>query len=76
MDVPIISELIGNVGFPIAVCIALFWQNNQTIKAFQELRDIAIQNGQATKSIEKMQDIIDDNTDAVKHLSSILQRKE
>ena len=51
-------ELINGVGFPIAVCIALFWFNRDTIKEQQllliELKDIIRDNS------EVMRDLVDE----------------
>ena len=53
-----IVELINGVGFPIAVCIALFWFNMVTIRDQQklliELKDIIRYNS------EVMKDLIDE----------------
>ena len=41
MDVGTITQLIGSLGFPIAACVALFWQNaKQSEKHAEELRQI------------------------------------
>ena len=53
-----VVELINGVGFPIAVCIALFWFNRDTIREQQklliELKDIIRYNS------EVMKDLIDE----------------
>ena len=53
-----IVELINGVGFPITVCIALFWFNRDTIGKQQlllnELKDIIRDNS------EVMRDLIDE----------------
>lgn len=53
-----IVELINGVGFPIAVCIALFWINQNTVREQQkllfELKDIIRDNS------EVMRDLIDE----------------
>ena len=53
-----VVELINGVGFPIAVCIALFWFNRETTREQQklliELKDIIRDNS------EVMRDIIDE----------------
>lgn len=36
MDVTAISQLIGTVGFPITMCIALFWKINKQDEQNQE----------------------------------------
>lgn len=41
MDINALTQLIGSLGFPIACCIALFWQNaKQSEKHDEELRKI------------------------------------
>lgn len=53
-----IVDLINGVGFPIAVCIALFWFNRETIKEQQKLliefKDII------RDSSEVMRDLVDE----------------
>lgn len=58
INLNVIIELINGVGFPIAVCIALFWFNRDTIGKQQlllnELKDIIRDNS------EVMRDLIDE----------------
>lgn len=56
MDIDIISNLISSVGFPIAVCIALFWKLNR-----DEERH--------TEELSKMTEAINNNTQAITELS-------
>lgn len=53
-----IVDLINGVGFPIAVCIALFWFNRETIKEQQkiliEFKEIIRDNS------EVMRDLVDE----------------
>ena len=49
----IIVELINTLGFPIAVCIALFWMNREMMKSYQLL-------------LTEFKDIIRDNTEVMK----------
>lgn len=35
MEYELVSKLISELGFPIAVCVALFWHNRETIKRFE-----------------------------------------
>lgn len=53
-----LADIINNVGFPIATCIALFWFNRDTISKQQqiitELRDIVRDNS------EVMRDLVDE----------------
>lgn len=55
MESNIIVELINTVGFPIAVCIALFWFNKEVLKTQQKLLD-------------DLKDTIRDNTEVLKTL--------
>lgn len=57
-----IVELINGVGFPIAVCIALFWFNRDTIKEQQKL-------------LIELKDIIRDNSEVMKDLIEEIKRK-
>ena len=57
-----IVELINGVGFPIAVCIALFWFNRETIREQQKL-------------LIELKDIIRDNTEVMKDLIDEFKRK-
>ena len=57
-----VTELINGVGFPIAVCIALFWFNRDTIREQQKL-------------LVELKDIIRDNTEVVKDLIDEFKRK-
>lgn len=36
MDFSAVSQLISSVGFPIAACVALFWQMNREMDALKE----------------------------------------
>ena len=51
-----ITELINNVGFPIAVSVALFYQLMKTNELVREFQSTIIQN---TETIERLGDIID-----------------
>lgn len=57
-----IVELINGVGFPIAVCIALFWFNRDTIREQQKL-------------LIELKDIIRDNSEVMKDLIEEIKRK-
>lgn len=56
--IDVVTSLIGNLGFPIAVAVAMFWQNNK-------LRETLDANTKAIQSLEKKIDLkkIDDNLD-------------
>ena len=57
-----VVELINGVGFPIAVCIALFWFNRDTIREQQKL-------------LVELKDIIRDNSEVMKELIDEIKRK-
>lgn len=58
ININTITDLINGVGFPITVCVALFWFNRDTILKQQliiiELKDIIRDNS------EVMRDLIDE----------------
>ena len=56
-----IAELINVVGFPIAVCITLFWFNRETIREQQKL-------------LVELKDIIRDNTEVMQDLIEEIKR--
>lgn len=37
MDIKIIETMVGNLGFPIAVCVALFWNNRKTVEHYERI---------------------------------------
>lgn len=39
MDYVVLTNFIKELGFPIAVCIALFWHNRETVKRFEQSID-------------------------------------
>ena len=57
-----VTELINGVGFPIAVCITLFWFNRETVREQQRL-------------LSELKDIIRDNTEVMKDLIDEFKRK-
>lgn len=57
-----IISLVNNVGFPIVVAGALFWQNIKTNDNYQNL-------------LKELTDIIDNNTQSIKELSDRLGGK-
>lgn len=61
LDLNAIADLINGVGFPIAVCIALFWFNRETIKEQQKL-------------LTEFKDIIRDNSDVMRDLVYEIKR--
>lgn len=50
MDIQIFTQIVGSVGFPIAACCVMFFQNN---KLQDTLKEIAV-------TMQKMADSIDD----------------
>lgn len=57
-----VGELINEVGFPIAVCVALFWFNMGTIREQQKL-------------LIELKDIIRDNSEVMRDLVDEIKRK-
>ena len=62
MDVTIVTQLIGSLGFPIAACIALFYQSNK-----QEERH--------KTEMDKLSDAVNNNTLAITQLTEKLSLK-
>ena len=58
-----IVDLINSVGFPIAVCIALFWFNRDTIREQQKI-------------LIELKDIIRDNSEVMKDLIDEIKRNK
>ena len=56
MEASIMVEIINSVGFPIGMCVALFWFSNNTLKAQQDL-------------LNQFKDTIRDNTEALRQLA-------
>lgn len=61
MDITSITQLIGNLGFPIAACIYMAWSNQKTREAHKEeienLRKVVEQN---TITVQRLVDKLDD----------------
>lgn len=55
MDTNVIVQLISSLGFPIACCIAMFWQNNRLNERHKE-------------ETTKLNEAINNNTIALNHL--------
>lgn len=53
VTLPIITEFINGVGFPIAVCIALLWNNHQNarnqVEILKEFKQVLHENTEALK---------------------------
>lgn len=60
VGVDVIIEIINGVGFPIAVSVALFWQNNQRTKQYAEL-------------LSELTTIINNNTNSIDRLAQELE---
>ena len=55
MDTSTIAQLISSLGFPIACCIAMFWQNNKLNESHKE-------------EVSKLNEAINNNTIALNHI--------
>ena len=55
MDASVIVQLISSLGFPIACCIAMFWQNNKLNESHKE-------------EVSKLNEAINNNTIALNHI--------
>ena len=55
MDTNVIVQLISSLGFPIACCMAMFWQNNRLNERHKE-------------ETTKLNEAINNNTIALNHL--------
>lgn len=55
MDTNVVVQLISSLGFPIACCIAMFWQNNKLNENHKE-------------ETTKLNEAINNNTIALNHL--------
>ena len=62
-DIDALIKLINGVGFPIVVCVALFWSNQTSVNAQQVL-------------LTEFKETIRNNTDALKTLSNKIDSKE
>ena len=62
-DIDALIKLINGVGFPIVVCVALFWSNQTSVNAQQVL-------------LTEFKETIRNNTDALNALSSKIDSKE
>lgn len=55
MDTSAIVQLISSLGFPIACCVAMFWQNNKLNESHKE-------------EVSKLNEAINNNTIALNHI--------
>lgn len=60
--IQLITELVNGVGFPVAVCIALFWSNHETSKNH-------------VKIIREFKEVLKENTEALQQLSQKVGNK-
>lgn len=63
MDVNLLTQVVGSLGFPIVACGALFYENMKTRESHKE-------------EISKLAESLDNNTDVMNRLVSVLERKE
>ena len=62
-DIDALIKLINGVGFPIVVCVALFWSNQTSVNTQQVL-------------LTEFKETIRNNTDALNALSNKIDSKE
>lgn len=63
MDFSAVSQLISSVGFPIAACVALFWQMNR-------------ESTQHKEEMDALKESLNQNTLAITKLVMFMQEKE
>lgn len=63
MDFSAVSQLISSVGFPIAACVALFWQMNK-------------ESTQHKEEMDALKESLNQNTLAITKLVLFMQEKE
>lgn len=63
MDFSAVSQLISSVGFPIAACVALFWQMNR-------------ESNQHKEEMDALKESLNQNTLAITKLVLFMQEKE
>ena len=63
MDFSAVSQLISSVGFPIAACVALFWQMNKESTKHKE-------------EMDALKESLNQNTLAITKLVLFMQEKE
>lgn len=52
MDIQVISQLIGSLGFPIVCCIVMFYQNGKLQATLSELTQTLVSMNERIKDIE------------------------
>lgn len=60
MDSTVLIELVGSLGFPIAMCIAFFWQINKKDSTY--LEQLQTQDQLHDEQIEKISTALNNNT--------------
>lgn len=60
MDINVIAQVIGSLGFPIVMCGALFWQNNKQDERYEQ-------------QISKITETVENNTLAITKLVDKLE---
>ena len=63
MDFSAVSQLISSVGFPVAACVALFWQMNR-------------ESTQHKEEMDALKESLNQNTLAITKLVLFMQEKE
>lgn len=63
MDFSAVSQLISSVGFPIAACVAMFWQMNR-------------ESTQHKEEMDALKESLNQNTLAITKLVLFMQEKE
>ena len=69
MDINAITQIIASLGFPIAACVAMFWQNTKREKQHQE------EMSSINKVIGDMQIALVNNTNAINNLVNLLGKE-
>ena len=52
MDIQAISQLIGSVGFPLAACVVMFYQNSKLQQTLAELINTLTQMNERLSDVE------------------------
>ncbi|MCM1439814.1 MAG: hypothetical protein NC131_11535 [Roseburia sp.] len=73
MDVNMIIQLVNGVGFPIAACVALFWNSIQERKYNTEQREL--DRKQHEDETEKVRTAVENNTVVITKLLERMENK-
>lgn len=60
MDVDIIMQVVGSLGFPIVACAAMFWDNRETRKSHKE------EMSQMTQALQNNTNVLNDLKGVIK----------